>query len=221
MIKEWDTFKSNIFLDFPDITKDLNMDNQFFRLELFKSYDNDVIIENKLTRNYDSLRWAVLSIPHMYFIKLQDLKKNSFGFMFDCQIFPEKYKSIIKDLIEEKYNISISFMYYNERQILDFNPSRIQCQTVFDSDGEHIEIRGIGLQETNTLSIFFVAPEKSKKRILFENEIKKTNPNIEIKCDYTWSAGKVLRIQKFNLTSKQIENLKTQSYEIVITNFFK
>ncbi|CAF0989217.1 unnamed protein product [Brachionus calyciflorus] len=204
IVQELDLYKNNIDFERPDFNFNITMDDSTTHfIEGYKSLENDVIIRHKLNRDYKilnaKLKWAVLRVSQYVSFKKDMLRMDTNGFDILNRSIENDFNSHIFDLIQKKYKYKIG-----KNNLIPLYPSKIECKAKFQS----IQITGrVEDTDRNDIRIFFYAPEKSYKRLLFENEVNKTNSNFKIDCDYSWNTGKVLSDKMFTLTSKQIQDL--------------
>jgi hypothetical protein len=203
-----------IIFGLVDITIEINEYNDIYKIEAFKTKDNDDIFNKNNPNEYSKLAWVSLGSP-----KLVKLSKNNVFYFTEHAVFArvsmltEIYKQSIADAIRTKYRVNVT-----TNQITTMSLSKFECET---SIYERNRLRVIRGQAKNfakfPLELQFSYPKQSNERQILEN-----NPELKFDCVIkAGAAQKKTNILSINLNQFNelgiIENLFGPANEVYMT----
>jgi hypothetical protein len=203
-----------IIFGLVDITIEINEFNDIYKIEAFKTKDNDDIFNKKIQNEYSKLAWVSLGSP-----KLVRLSKNNVFYFTEHAVFArvsmltETYKQSIADAIKTKYRVNVT-----TNQITTMSLSKFECET---SVYERNRLRVIRGQVKNfakfPLELQFSYSKQSNERQILQN-----NPELKFDCVIkAGAAQKKTNILSINLNQFNelgvIENLFGPANEVYVT----
>ena len=163
-----------------DLEVDFHFNGKISDLQAFKSPDNDKILAENNSMNYNKLRWYSIGVPVL--VKTQSDKKEESlfhftrkGFSAHIRMLTIEHKMMLAQEIKRKYKIEIEF-----NQVHNLILSSFTCKIhVHDQSDIHGSVLSLG---TFPLRIDFVAPIDSKE-IEWFNQSLLDSESIRFDCD--------------------------------------
>lgn len=205
---------NNIIFDLADLTIDFETDHGAFTIEAFKSSLNDAIIDKNQVNKYGRLNWFSIGSPALVLTPdpLNQTIKHLFifnpeGFYVRAEMLTQEHRTLLQQLIREKYHINVT-----SRQIINLIPAKFDCSISFYDDGTKYLINGRVLQLNKTpLRIDFNAPLKTKERAAFEKRVKSFGKELDLNivCEIASKSKKVklnkVKANTLTLTGDQLQ----------------
>ena len=203
-----------IIFGLVDITIEINENNEIYKIEAFKTKDNDEIFNKNNPSEYSKLAWVSIGSP-----KLVKLSKNNVFYFTEHAVFArvsmltETYKQSIADAIKTKYRVNVT-----TNQITTMSLSRFECETSIYERNRLKVIRG---QVKNfakfPLELQFPYPKQSNERLVFQN-YPELNFDCVIKAGAAQKKTNILTINLNQFTQLGImENLFGPANEVYVT----
>jgi hypothetical protein len=169
-------------------------------LEALKSNDNDDILKENTSLNYNKLRWFSIGHPILVKTRASNNNENLFhfnprGFSVSIQMLTNQHKKLLVQEVKRKYNISIEL-----NQIDNLYLSKLTCTIkVFNPNNpkEDSDLPGyVSSFKTFPLRLDFKAP-KGSKEIEWINQTLQESESIQMDCAV--SSKKLNFSNKFSL----------------------
>ena len=201
-----------------DITIEVNENDDVYKIEAFKTKDNDEILSRNNSYEFSKLAWVSIGYPK--FVRNKRNKGHNIFHFTDNSVFAKismltnDYKKYIVDAIKSKYRVSVG-----TNQITTMSLSKFDCETsVFDKNNKgkmlHSHVRNFA---KFPLELQFQYPKNSNEHQIFQN-----NPELHFDCVIKAGAAQkksnVLTINHNQLNELRIiEDLFGPSSEVYVT----
>lgn len=185
--------KPSIAYDKPDLNATANYITGPVYLEAYKSKENDIILKEGNSSQYDKLEWFSLGAPAKLYKTLCVQAGKSFLFHLGSRGFHTFVNSLQmgqRKVLAQEATARISTP-ISPSQIKPIPLSRVDCYLYFNesSTSRTYLIKGSGANlDSSSHRINFRAPTDAHERLVFENRDNKSQP-LKLECQYL--AGKV------------------------------
>jgi hypothetical protein len=162
----------------------VSIDDGRSSIDVFKSTDNDVIINGSKTHDYKKLKWYSMDKPIVIRTKSNKYKNESFvhlqsgGFYLNIQILSEEHKILVIKSINETYGV-LAKLY----QIKEIPFKELKCDFHVNHDDEESILKGVAKVFTRfPLKVDFTANENEMK--FLHNSLSNNLNELELDCQY-------------------------------------
>jgi hypothetical protein len=162
----------------------VSIDNGRSSIEVFKSKENDMIINGSKKNDFKKLKWYSMGKPIAIRTKSKKYNNESLvhlqseGFYLNIQLLSEEHKNLIIQSINKTHGILVELYQIKEIPLKEF-----KCDFHVNHDDEESILKGAAKAFTRfPLKVDFTANEKEMKFLY--NSLSKNQNDMELDCEY-------------------------------------
>ena len=189
--------------DTPDLFKEyVRTDGTKVRLYAYRTKNTDKLLEKK---EYKGLRWVSLGKPEIVKLNNNLILFNKLSFSLYFEMLTQRDKEELADEVRRSKGFTVDSLQFSD---IDSNAIECTIELVDQKNKKHFLVGKVLDKNQSPYELVFKYLKDSKERLLFEEEIKSSNP-IDLKFECKITAGAYMqKSNTFTITLQESNRMR-------------